>query len=131
MSFWYLCSPYRGYPDGLDAAHDAACALAGQLLDLGIEVYSPIAHSHRIARSVLLAGPRSDFWLERQKSFLRVARGVIVPDMPGWRSSKGVAFEIDFTRWMDKPRHYLPYPLFPDDPKAGAVIQRLKKEIAV
>lgn len=104
MSFYYLATPYRAYPHGLDAAAEAAERLAASLLDLGVEVYSPIAHSHNIARHVLSAPPISDYWLERQKPFLCACVGVIVAtQLEGWDSSSGIEFEIDFARRANKP----------------------------
>ncbi len=125
MSFWYLASPYRSYPGSRDEAHDAVCVVAGQLIDLGLEVYSPIAHSHTIANSVFRADPHSSFWLNRQVPFLRAASGILVVKMPGWTDSKGVAFELDFTRLNAKPCYYLPYPLRLEEPRARAVLQCL------
>lgn len=104
MSYFYVATPYRAHPDGLDAAADAAERFTAELLDAGIEAYSPIAHTHHLAKHVRTADPRSDFWLERQKPFLAAARGVIVAThMPGWDKSSGIRFEIEYALSAGKP----------------------------
>lgn len=108
--FWYLATPYRAYSGGLDAAYGLAVAAAAELIDRGLEVYSPIAHSHHIARHVLSADPENDFWLERQKPFLTAARGVLVLTAPGWDRSSGMRFEIEFAERARKPVYRLGFP---------------------
>jgi hypothetical protein len=108
--FHYLASPYRAFPGGLDAAYDLAVAAAAELIDRGLEVYSPIAHSHHIARNVRAAGANSDFWLERHKPFLSAACGLLVLKAPGWDRSSGIRFEIAFTERAGKPVRHLGFP---------------------
>lgn len=108
--FHYLASPYRAYPGGLEAAHELAAAAAAALIDRGLEVYSPIAHSHHIARSVLAADATSDFWLQRQKPFLRAAHGLLLLTAPGWDRSSGIQFEIAFMEAAGKPVRRLGFP---------------------
>ena len=108
--FWYLATPYRTYPGGLGAAHDLAIAAAAELIERGLEVYSPVAHSHDIARHVCSADPKNDFWLERQKPFLTTSRGVLVLTAPSWDRSNGIRFEIDFAERAGKAVHLLNFP---------------------
>ena len=46
----YLATPYTNYFLGRKPAFHAACGLAAQLLKRGVNVYSPIVHSHPIAQ---------------------------------------------------------------------------------
>lgn len=111
----YLATPYRAYPGGLDAAALAAEKMAARLLDCGIEVYSPIAHSHNIAKHTR-ADQHSDFWLLRQKPFLRAAAGIVVGTLPGWEDSSGIKFERAWMEAAGKPE-WLLAPSFNDLPK--------------
>jgi hypothetical protein len=45
----YLATPYAKYPAGHEQAYIDACAIAGHLLQIGVFVYCPIAHSHGLA----------------------------------------------------------------------------------
>ena len=46
---WYLASPYSLFPGGLEMATRVVSREAARLLEAGIPVVSPIAHSHTIA----------------------------------------------------------------------------------
>ena len=48
--YYYLGTPYSKYPYGLEMAYVEACRAAGRLIEFGIRVFSPIAHTHPIAR---------------------------------------------------------------------------------
>ncbi len=93
--FYYLATPYRGYtgPGGLDGAFEAAARLSARLLDAGVDVYSPIAHSHPIAPFVETFDEYSDRWLSLQEPFMSAAKGLLIGLLPGWCTSSGVAHE--------------------------------------
>lgn len=95
--FWYLASPYSRFPEGLDAAHTHACAVAAILLERGVSVYSPIAHSHHIGRLVNAGSVNHDFWLRVCRPMADSAAGLLVLGLDGWRDSVGVTEEI---RWF-------------------------------
>lgn len=105
---WYLATPYRAHPDGLEQAFVDAKELSARLIDMGFEIYSPIVHSHPIAPLVQSADPNSDFWLERQLPMMHAAWGIIIAKLPGWETSSGMKFELAFFRdagkqmaWVD------------------------------
>lgn len=113
--FVYLATPYRAYPDGLDAAAEAAARLAGWLVDHGLEVYSPICHGHAIERYVTVADPRSDFWLDRQRPFMAAAKGLLIGCLAGWGLSQGIKRERDYFARAGKPEFRL-NPVHPEIP---------------
>lgn len=89
--YWYLASPYADYAGGIDAAAHEACVNAGLLLDTGVHVFSPIAHSHAIRCAI---GPRPhEFWMAADRRFMDAACGLIVLELDGWRESRGVKIE--------------------------------------
>jgi hypothetical protein len=103
---WYLASPYRGHPDGVEQAFVDATKMAAKLLDMGFEVYSPIVHSHPLSFHVESAPQESDWWLDRQIPFMEASCGIIIGIIPGWDVSKGIAFERDFFKKAGKPERF-------------------------
>lgn len=89
----YLASPYSDAdPAVMEQRFDAVCRKAGELMNRGHVVYSPIAHCHPIAVRVDL--PRTwDFWQRFDRGMLRNARELWVLKLPGWETSAGVAAE--------------------------------------
>lgn len=104
--YFYLASPYSKFRDGPTEAFVQAAAATGQLLELGVKVFSPIAHSHPVEQWADLKHPQfatHEFWLRADWPLLHHARGLIVLTMPGWEDSYGVQAEIRYAndREMD------------------------------
>ncbi len=119
--FWYVATPYRGHPAGLEAGFEAACRYTAALMDAGVEVYSPIAHSHPISQFTR-ADPKSDYWLQRQLPYMAAARGMIIAKIPGWNRSSGIQFEKDWFSARGRPIFILSDPL--PDPVPGGFLCR-------
>lgn len=109
--FLYLATPYSKHPEGIDAAFRYACHAAGRLLSHGVNVFSPIAHSHPIAIYGNVDPLSHEIWLAADRPFMQAACGMIVVMMPGWETSYGVQQEIAAFTEMNKPIHYLPWPI--------------------
>ncbi len=105
--FWYLATPYRSHPNGLDAAFDSAVLLTARLIDLGLEIFSPIVYSHVVAKFVLTADQNSHFWLDRQMPMMLASRGIIVGKLPGWKQSSGIRHERHYFREALKPEVFV------------------------
>lgn len=105
--FWYLGSPYTRYAGGRRAAFLRASEVAADLMCRGVVVFSPIAHSHPIAVHGALDEIDLDFWLEQDQPLIDAAAGMIVAMMPGWRDSKGTAYEIAEFKKAGKPYYFL------------------------
>lgn len=99
----YLATPYSKYADGLDAAFAAACRLAADLVIRKINVFSPIVHSHMIARLARLDPLDHSIWLPLDEFMMRRCDVLLVAQLPGWEESVGVAHEIDFFLEAAKP----------------------------
>lgn len=104
--FWYLASPYSKHPAGVDAAHAEACAIAAGLFRSGVQVFSPIAHTHAIAQTGGL-GLGFDQWAAFDEAMIAASVGMIVAKMEGWRDSAGIAAEIAICKRLGKPVQYL------------------------
>lgn len=104
--FWYLATPYSKYPLGTMLAHQHACELAARLFRAGINVYSPIAHTHALAEIGGLDG-HFDQWAAFDEALIAASDGLIVAMMRGWRESAGIAAEIAICTRLDKPVRYM------------------------
>lgn len=105
IGLYYLASPYTRYEHGIWPAYKEAARLAGKLALAGAQVYSPIVHSHPLAIYGEIDPLNHRFWMEVDKPFVVMCKGLIVAKMAGWEDSKGVLAEIrDFA---DRPMFYL------------------------
>lgn len=106
----YLASPYT-HPESavLEARCRAAQQAAAQLMQEGVAVFSPIAHSHGVAdfmpETMRLDG---EFWLGQDLPLLARCDELHVLCLPGWEASKGVQAEIAFARERDIPVTFIP-----------------------
>lgn len=103
--FWYLASPYAKYRDGhkaayLDVLHDLAL-----LVSNGINAFSPIVHNYPVERWGVTGD--HEFWLSLDLPFIVAAKGLIVCQLPGWKESTGVTWEIEKFQAMHKPVVYM------------------------
>jgi hypothetical protein len=105
--FWYLASPYSKYPLGITAAHYHVCQQAGLLIQAGVPVYSPIAHTHPIAQFSGIDPHDHDIWLPADKPIADAAGGLIVLKLEGWSRSFGIAEEIEWFASAGKPVVYM------------------------
>ncbi|MGA9855097.1 MAG: DUF1937 family protein [Gammaproteobacteria bacterium] len=113
----YLASPYTKYPRGIDAAFGDVCALAAPLIRTGVNVFSPIAHSHPIAVNGGHDPLDQDFWKEIDAIFLDKCDVLIVAHMDGWKESRGIAHEIEVFERAGKP-------IFDLDPMSLSMVAR-------
>jgi len=90
----YLGSPYSKYAGGIEAAFRDVCGIAGRLLQEGVKVYSPIAHTHPIAIHGNVDPLNHDIWLPFDKAMMDACDAMCVAMMPGWNESYGVQYEI-------------------------------------
>lgn len=106
---WYLASPYRAFPGGLDAAAREVCRAAALCIDSGINVYCPIAMTHPIAAYTETDPRAHDRWMGLDAEFFDPCVGICVVCMDGWRESQGVQEEIAAFRARNKPIVQLPW----------------------
>jgi len=90
----YLASPYTHADKAvMEDRFRAACRYAACLMRRGINVFSPIAHSHPIAQFGL--PPDWQFWRPYGEKWLSLCTSMIVLMLPGWQVSEGVQAETD------------------------------------
>lgn len=106
---WYLATPYTKYPAGIWPAYKEAARIAGALCGAGINVYSPIAHSHPLAIYGGVDPLDHDLWKRVDAPFVDICGGLIVAMMTGWETSAGITHEIaEFTAAGKPVRHLDP-----------------------
>ncbi len=101
-SLAYLASPYSKYPAGAEQAFIDVCAIAGQLIQAGAAIYSPIAHSHSIAVHTGMRLHDYELWIPLDKIMLDRCDVLIVANMPGWEQSAGIKIEVDYFEKTNK-----------------------------
>ena len=101
--YFYLASPYSKWSEGLDDACRVISEIAGRLIQHGLPVFSPIAHSHTICAAAKMDFLSHDVWLPADKPLVDAAAGLIVADMGFWETSHGVRKEIEWFRKAEKP----------------------------
>lgn len=99
----YVATPYTKYQHGHNAAAYDAAEVTANLMRLGICAFSPIAHSHAVARVGRLDKVDHEFWQRMDAPWVRLAEACIVVKMPGWEESYGVQHEIGEFRAAGKP----------------------------
>lgn len=107
MSYYYLATPYSKYEGGLEAAFIMAAKQTALLMQAGIPVFSPIAHTHPIAIHGGIDPLDYTVWQPVDQPMMDAATGLIVVCAPGWRESKGVAYEIEDFKLAGKPVFYM------------------------
>lgn len=103
----YLASPYS-HPDETkrELRYYQAMGWAARFQNEGHVVFSPIAHSHPMAKKFDM--PKGwAFWREIDFAFIEVMDEVWVLTLPGWRESVGVQAEIEFAERIGKVVRYL------------------------
>lgn len=122
-TLYYLATPYSRYKDGIWPAYKVAARLAGRLVAQGLNIYSPIAHSHPLAIYGGVDPLDHDLWMRIDAPFVSVCGGLIVGTMDGWRDSKGVTHEIgEFVRARK--------PVYQVDPTTLEIAPYLDRETA-
>lgn len=102
----YIGTPYTKYPGGIEKAFIDACKLTGSLLQKGLRVYSPIAHTHPVAIHADIDPLDLDIWLPFDAAMMEKADAMLVALMPGWNTSVGVAHEMAAFKSAGKPIFY-------------------------
>jgi Domain of unknown function (DUF1937) len=103
----FLSTPYSRYNEGLQAAFEAACRLAGRLVINGLSIYSPIAHSHPIAFYGEINPLDVKLWMRLNEPHIKAASAILVAEMAGWKDSDGVKSEMDAFALAGKPIYFV------------------------
>lgn len=103
----YLATPYTKYPSSIEMAFQHAAMLAARLLSAGLKIYSPITHTHPIAKYGGLSATDHTIWLAFDRAMIAKSDALLVAKMPTWDSSFGIAYELKLFKLAEKPVFYL------------------------
>ena len=99
----YVAVPYDAHPHGLNSAAYDADRHAGHLIRLDFTVFSPISHSHSMARAAGLDPRDYDLWMKQNAPFMDACFAMVAVHIDGWRESIGMKMEREAFRSMGKP----------------------------
>lgn len=103
----YLSSPYNHTdPIVMESRRIAACKKAAELIAKGIAVISPIAHNIAI-QQVSKMDTGWDVWKDQDLAMLKACGKLLVLQLPGWESSKGIRAEVGFAIENGIPIEYI------------------------
>lgn len=112
---WYLASPYSHKSKILmHRRYLQALRCGANLTKLGFTLLEPIAMSHNQAKVADLP-TGYEYWQSRDRQFIEVSAGVLVLNIDGWDSSRGVTDEIHYALSLGKPVYLLDYVSLLDD----------------
>lgn len=93
----YLATPYTSYQGGLTQAFMDACVIQSRLrAQHNLRVYSPIAHSHNLARATGVDPKDHRFWMACCRPWMEISNVLLVAKLTGWADSKGIREELEF-----------------------------------
>jgi len=103
----YLASPYSGTPEEQEYRFRAVSRIAGQFIQEGHIVYSPISHSHPIAQECPRLGSDWQAWERMDREFIAWCDELWVLKLPGWDNSKGIGEEVMFATEIRKSIRFI------------------------
>ena len=101
----YLASPYSHPQEDVERDRYRLTSLATMhLISVGMNVYSPICYSHPLIETDRQLGSSRDasairqfeFWRSYDLHMLSLSSRVLVLQLPGWDTSRGVSAEMQF-----------------------------------
>ena len=106
----YIATPYsHSCPEIRDIRFKQACIIAGQLIQEGHRVFSPIIACHPIARYFDL--PYDHVWWQRvDEIFMSMCTVIYVIKYSGWEDSNGISSEIYLANQLGLPVFYVEIP---------------------
>ena len=108
-SYIYLASPYSGTDFEQELRYSHVKLAVKFAIEEHLAVYSPILHSHDLAKTYQLPGDAA-YWELVNSGFINNCSEVWVLMMTGWEESRGVELEIQYARLLEKPVRFVYLP---------------------
>lgn len=103
----YLASPYTLYAKGLSAAFEDVTALAGKLVNSGLNIIPAITMGHPLSVYGGVSVNDLSIWYRLNDAVLRKCDCLLVARLPGHQSSKGVQREIAYSEKVGMPVFFI------------------------
>lgn len=106
---YYLAVPYsHASPTVMEERFAKVNIMSARLMEEGHLIFSPISHTHPIARAGNL--PTGwEYWQKYDRAILSACRGLLVYTLDGWDVSKGVQGEIAIATELGLEIGYVDY----------------------
>ena len=105
----YLLCPYSDEQKFImECRFECANKAAAYLKQKGYNCFSPISHSHSIAKYMNNAND-SDYWVELDLVFMSICNSVHVLKIDGWDKSKEIKRELEEAIKLNLPVYYIEY----------------------
>lgn len=105
---YYLASPFTNADPRIQESNRIwVSRKAGELIEKGIYVISPIAHNLAVIKETGAMGTGWDKWREHDLAILRKCDKVLVLKLPGWEQSVGVTDEVKIAKELNIPVEYI------------------------
>jgi len=105
----YIGIPYsHNDPEVRERRFEIACDIAGDLINKGEIIYSPISHAHSIAKKKKLPVDW-EYWEKNDRAFLEQCYRLYVVTIDGWKDSVGLQAEIKIAEELGLEIIYLDY----------------------
>lgn len=92
----YLAAPYTHQSTHVRSARVTATGhVVSKYMEKGIFLYSPILHGHYVEMSARFEH-HWEAWMAHSFAAISKCKEIVVLQLPGWATSKGVSAEIDF-----------------------------------
>lgn len=104
ISYYYIASPYTHRdPAVMQRRYEKAVDFTSWLIEKQeMLVFSPIVHSHPLCQHAKMR-PEFDFWMNLDEVMIRPAEGLIVLQIDGWETSRGIKAELELAKLYKKP----------------------------
>jgi len=93
----YLACPYFHKDENIrNERFEEVCRKAGELMEMGYVVFSPISHNHPIKKFIKSDNDNWQFWKKQDFRFIEWCDEFHILCLDGWKESNGVNSELDF-----------------------------------
>lgn len=103
----YLASPFSKYPLGAEAAFIDISRIAGRLIMVGKDIFSPIVHGFPIAIYGGVDPYDAELWNRINAPWMARASELYIAKLDGWKASEGIQHEMQTFLSAGKPIFFL------------------------
>jgi hypothetical protein len=111
LGYWYMAGPYS---DNIEERYKEHLNAAAILTRAKLTIYAPIIHYHMMAHTYNMPTDAL-FWNTHNLNMIIPSKGVILLCLSNWADSKGVRYELNFSKDKGIPVWALDPPAYQGD----------------
>lgn len=106
QGYVYLAAPYH-HPDRqvMKRRNEVVTSFAATISAQGIAVFSPVTYTAMLEEK---GGHHPDGWYTFDLHFLHFAKGMLLLQLPGWETSRGILTEMGYAKGLGIPITLVP-----------------------